>query len=261
MIRECKASSRKVVRGSITSELFICLPARQTITYTRIDHFVGSNANPDAKYSDEFTMNYVLQVVRGRSASTTLKLADGVTVIGRHDDCLIRIKSSQVSRRHCEVFEDANDLTIRDLGSSNGTFVNGKKLSGQQVLKHGDELTVGAVTLRVARLGQPPAQSADRPSKPKAADTAIVDAIPVVDNDEEFEMEFDDGDAIPEVEGIPLVEEVSAPPPKSKGNSKAAVTAIPTIDHSSDAASSTPKEGKEDAAIAQFLLDLKLDDE
>ena len=103
----------------------------------------------------ESTMNYVLQVVRGRSASTTLKLADGVTSIGRHDDCLIRIKSSQVSRRHCEVFEVSDKLTIRDLGSSNGTFVNGKKVAGQQVLKPGDELTVGAVTLRVAKLGQP----------------------------------------------------------------------------------------------------------
>jgi pSer/pThr/pTyr-binding forkhead associated (FHA) protein len=99
-------------------------------------------------------MNYVLQVVRGRSASTTLKLGDGVTSIGRHDDCLIRIKSSQVSRKHCELFEAADKLTLRDLGSSNGTFVNGKKVSGQQVLKHGDEVTVGAVTLRVARLGQ-----------------------------------------------------------------------------------------------------------
>ncbi len=43
-------------------------------------------------------MNYVLQVVRGRSATTTLKLADGVTSLGRHDDCVVRIKSSQVSR-------------------------------------------------------------------------------------------------------------------------------------------------------------------
>src|SRR5271166_1986138 len=100
-------------------------------------------------------MNYALQVVQGRSEANTLRLMDGVNSIGRHDDCLIRIKSSQVSRRHCEVFEVADKLTIRDLGSSNGTFVNGKKVSGQQVLKHGDELTVGAVTLRVAKLGQP----------------------------------------------------------------------------------------------------------
>ena len=112
------------------------------------------------------TMNYVLQVVRGRSASTTLKLTDNVTSLGRHDDCVIRIKSSQVSRRHCELFEVGGQLMLRDLGSSNGTFVNGKRVTGEQALKHGDELTVGAVTLRVAKLGQPASRPrrAPRPS-------------------------------------------------------------------------------------------------
>jgi pSer/pThr/pTyr-binding forkhead associated (FHA) protein len=211
-------------------------------------------------------MNYILQVVRGRSASTTLKLADGVTSIGRHDDCLIRIKSSQVSRRHCEVFEVADKLTIRDLGSSNGTFVNGKKVSGQQVLKHGDELTVGAVTLRVAKLGQSaPAREPSPGSKPKAADTAVLEAIAAEPEPEqdEFEMEFDDGDPEPEVEGIPLVDDVvEVKPAKPKPSAKAAATTAsdaPTTLHAS--VSATPKEGKEDDAIAQFLLDLKLDDE
>jgi predicted component of type VI protein secretion system len=206
-------------------------------------------------------MNYVLQVVRGRSASTTLKLADGVTSIGRHDDCLIRIKSAQVSRRHCEVFEVSDKLTIRDLGSSNGTFVNGRKVDGQQVLKPGDELTVGAVTLRVAKIGQP-VQPASLLSKPKAADTAVLEAIPALPDDEheEFEMEFDDGDPEPEVEGIPLVDEDSLKAAKPKSSPKvAAVAATPTIDQANT--SPTPAKGKEDDAIAQFLLDLKLDDE
>jgi predicted component of type VI protein secretion system len=202
-------------------------------------------------------MNYVLQVVRGRSASTTLKLADGVTSIGRHDDCLIRIKSSQVSRRHCEVFEDADKLTIRDLGSSNGTFVNGKKVAGQQALKPGDELTVGAVTLRVAKIGQS-VSPASPASKPKAADTAVLDAIPAdVDQDEEdeFEMEFDDGDPEPEVEGIPLADDDSSKPGKPKVSVKAAPAA------ESAKATATASAGHDDDAVAQFLLDLKLDDE
>ena len=171
-------------------------------------------------------MNYVLQVVRGRSASTTLKLADGVTSIGRHDDCLIRIKSSMVSRRHCELFEASDKLAIRDLGSSNGTFVNGKKVAGQQVLKAGDELTVGAVTLRVATIGQP-VKPASPLSKPKAADTAVLDAIVAEPDDgqEEFEMEFDDGDPEPEVEGIPLVDDEAKKPAKTKSNPKAAAAA------------------------------------
>ena len=206
-------------------------------------------------------MNYVLQVVRGRSASTTLKLADGVTSIGRHDDCLIRIKSAQVSRRHCEVFEVSDKLTIRDLGSSNGTFVNGKKVSGQLALKPGDELTVGAVTLRVAKLGQP-LQPASPVSKPKAADTAIIEGITVEPDEdhEEFEMEFDDGDPEPEVEGIPLADAESTKPAKPKPSPKvAAAAAAPTVDQANTAPN--PNEPKEDDAIAQFLLDLKLDDE
>src|SRR5262249_41585295 len=123
-------------------------------------------------------MNHVLQVVRGRSVTTTLKLAEGVTSLGRHDDCLIRIKSSQVSRRHCEIFEIGGRLTVRDLGSSNGTFVNGKRVMGQQALKAGDELTIGAVTLRVVALG-PPAAAAKPGPAPKSGDTAVVEAIPL----------------------------------------------------------------------------------
>src|SRR5262245_6874840 len=107
----------------------------------------ASPQNHRAFDRDEATMNYVLQVVRGRSVTSTRKLADGVTSLGRHDDCMIRIKSSQVSRRHCELFEAGGKLTIRDLGSSNGTFVNGKRISGPETLKPGDELTIGAVTL------------------------------------------------------------------------------------------------------------------
>jgi pSer/pThr/pTyr-binding forkhead associated (FHA) protein len=215
-------------------------------------------------------MNYVLQVVRGRSASTTLKLADGITTIGRHDDCLIRIKSSQVSRRHCELFEVADKLTLRDLGSSNGTFVNGKKVSGQQALKHGDELTVGAVTLRVAQLGQPPVSRPEpgEDSKPKAADTAVLEAIPADDDEqEEFEMEFDDGDPEPVVEGIPLADEDVAKAAKPKSSPKVATasrTPTPAAEkpaEKSTAAKASGEGAKEDDAIAQFLLDLKLDDE
>src|SRR5262249_4024812 len=152
---------------------------------------------------------YVLQVVRGRSATTTLKLADGVTSLGRHDDCLIRIKSSQVSRRHCELFESGGNLNVRDLGSSNGTFVNGKRVMGQQPLKAGDELTVGAVTLRVAKLGGPEAAPGGNVApKAKPGDTAVVDAIPVDDEDqEEFEIELDEEDVQPGLEAIPLAEE------------------------------------------------------
>src|SRR3954469_7387308 len=126
-------------------------------------------------------MDFELHVVRGRSASQTLKLTDGVNSVGRHDDCSVRIKSSQVSRKHCELFEKKGMLLVKDLGSSNGTFVNGKKIQGQQVLEPGDELTIGQVTLRVARVGEAPPVKVSTTSAPSAADTAVVNAVPVPD--------------------------------------------------------------------------------
>src|SRR3954447_4912145 len=99
-------------------------------------------------------MDFELVILQGRSATNTIKLGDGVTTIGRHDDCQLRIKSSQVSRKHCELFEKKGLLLVKDLGSSNGTLVNGKKIQGQRVLEAGDELTIGPVQLRVTRVGE-----------------------------------------------------------------------------------------------------------
>jgi predicted component of type VI protein secretion system len=213
-------------------------------------------------------MNYVLQVVRGRSASTTLKLTDNVTSLGRHDDCVIRIKSAQVSRRHCEIFEVGDQLMLRDLGSSNGTFVNGKRINGELSLKHGDELTVGAVTLRVAKLGQPISSAPASPaSKPRAGDTAVLDALEIesaseerASEEEEFEMEFDDGEPVPEVEGIPLADD--EPPQSARPKATTAKNLAsndPTV--MLDDSKKTPKAKPEDDAVADFLLELDLDED
>lgn len=194
-------------------------------------------------------MDYHLLVVRGRSASQPLRLADGVTTVGRHDDCQVRIKSSQVSRRHCELFEKKGLLLVKDLGSSNGTIVNGKRIKDQQVLEPGDELTIGGVTLRVAKVGEEPPVRAVAP--PPAGDTAVVDAIPVaVDDDEEFEIDFDDE---PTAAPGPATAATSAPTPVPPEPKKA--PAAP-------AAASAPSEpALADEAIADFLLDIKLDDD
>jgi pSer/pThr/pTyr-binding forkhead associated (FHA) protein len=201
-------------------------------------------------------MNYVLQVVRGRSASTTLKLADGVTRLGRHDDCLIRIKSSQVSRRHCEVFEVGGKLTVRDLGSSNGTYVNGERVTGQQTLKAGDELTIGGVTLRVVSLNQPAAPRSGTGSKP--GDTAVVDAVPLDDekDEDEFEVAFD---AQTDIDVIPLEEtDQPGPPSKAKADKATAARKAPAEEAPQRPAA---KSKGEDDAVAQFLLDLDLEDQ
>ncbi len=75
-------------------------------------------------------------------------------VFGRRDDCDVRVALGPVSRRHCEVALEGETLTVKDLDSSNGTFVNGRQIT-QQALKAGDQLQVGGVTFTVQIDGQP----------------------------------------------------------------------------------------------------------
>ena len=207
-------------------------------------------------------MDYQLVVVRGRSGSDALSLIDGVTTVGRHDDCQIRIKSSQVSRKHCEFFEKKGMLLVKDLGSANGTFVNGKKVSGQQVLEPGDELTIGSVKLRVARVGAGAPPSAPAATGKSASDTAVVQAVQPTETTEdtssgavdEFEIDFDD------VLGNDEIIESPSDAGTPVAPAAASVTPAKAPAPEAEASAPTPPETA-DEAIADFLLDIKLDEE
>lgn len=81
-------------------------------------------------------------------------VAAGTTVIGRKNTCGLRIPLTSVSRQHCEVVLEGDAATLRDLGSSNGTFLNGQRVQ-QAPLSAGDEITVGPVVFTVVIDGQP----------------------------------------------------------------------------------------------------------
>jgi sigma-B regulation protein RsbU (phosphoserine phosphatase) len=73
-----------------------------------------------------------------------------VTTIGRSSLNDLAIADKMLSRQHARILRDGNGgLTIEDLGSRNGTFVNGERLVSLQPLKSGDRITVGGVTLKV----------------------------------------------------------------------------------------------------------------
>ena len=95
------------------------------------------------------------------SKTTTVKQVNlrhrVAATIGRGDHCEVLIPLPQVSRAHAEVVVDGDTALVRDLGSSNGTFVNGRRIQ-QQPLRHGDVLTVGGCDIRYLaseRLSQP----------------------------------------------------------------------------------------------------------
>ncbi len=70
-------------------------------------------------------------------------LADRILVIGRGDDCDIRLHDHSVSRKHALVEPAAEGYYVSDQQSTNGTFVNDKPLDGPRLLRDGDYLRVG----------------------------------------------------------------------------------------------------------------------
>lgn len=64
-------------------------------------------------------------------------------LIGRGADCDLRLKATAVSRHHCLLRFRGAEASISDLGSSNGTFVNGQRVRSQTTLHSGDEIRVG----------------------------------------------------------------------------------------------------------------------
>ncbi|MEM7811236.1 MAG: SpoIIE family protein phosphatase [Planctomycetota bacterium] len=76
------------------------------------------------------------------------ELSDADAVIGRLPDNAIWVNQQMVSRRHAKVVPDGDGYAIEDLGSGNGTFVNGKRIEGRTVLVNADRVRLGPVLFR-----------------------------------------------------------------------------------------------------------------
>ena len=84
----------------------------------------------------------------------SFSMARDMTVIGRREDCDLRIPLGEVSRKHCRILRDGDSLKLEDLGSSNGTFLNGQRVQ-EAMLSPGDTLQVGPVVFVLQVDGQP----------------------------------------------------------------------------------------------------------
>ena len=90
-----------------------------------------------------------LVITSGRNKGCIYELAPGGdTVIGRVSECNVHVLDARVSRRHCVISAGPAGLTIKDLQSVNGTFVNGVRITST-ALKGGDRLVVGTTELEV----------------------------------------------------------------------------------------------------------------
>ena len=99
-----------------------------------------------------------LVVINKTLTTMSYELGEKWVTIGRHDDNTFQIAETSVSGRHCEVRVRSDELVVHDLQSTNGTFVDGKKIS-EGVVKPGQMLTVGEVELRFEASEELPAIS------------------------------------------------------------------------------------------------------
>jgi pSer/pThr/pTyr-binding forkhead associated (FHA) protein len=99
-------------------------------------------------------MGASLVVVHVDGRQHEVALTKPVHVLGRANDCSLRIPSARVSRHHCEVTLAEGRVAVRDLGSSNGTFVNRRRVT-QADLSAGDMISVGDFVFVVKIDGRP----------------------------------------------------------------------------------------------------------
>jgi predicted component of type VI protein secretion system len=106
-------------------------------------------------------MGVVMVMFRADQQRRSFSVTRDMTVIGRREDCDLRIPLGDVSRKHCRLILDGEAIKVEDLGSSNGTYKNGERIQ-QAEISAGDTLQVGPVVFVVQVDGFP----ADEDLKP-----------------------------------------------------------------------------------------------
>ena len=99
-------------------------------------------------------MDVNLVLLRKNGSQKSFSLSGSTTVIGRSHDCDLCIPIMLVSRKHCELSCEEEELRIRDLGSSNGTGLNGRQID-EAVVRAGDYVEVGPLTFALQIDGEP----------------------------------------------------------------------------------------------------------
>lgn len=169
-------------------------------------------------------MKFQLVVIRaGGKRGARLTVVGRQAVLGRGARCAVRIPSAEVSREHCLLRWQDGTLTVQDLGSANGTFLNGVLIEASEEVRPGDTLEVGPVKFRVdydaeavepldvlEELAQGDLADEDSEEPLEVVDDETVEPLELVEDEETDEHEPKPRRARPQ-QPIPLVGESPVP--------------------------------------------------
>jgi hypothetical protein len=101
-------------------------------------------------------MGFQLKIAEGKDAGKEFEFDQDQVLIGRTPECDVVLYDAGVSRKHCRIFSDGTRFLIEDMGSSNGTKLNGNAITQKQELADGDQLTLGPVVFVFGALAADP---------------------------------------------------------------------------------------------------------
>jgi ABC-type multidrug transport system ATPase subunit len=158
-----------------------------------------------------------LIIDKGPDVGRGISLTDDSTTIGRTDEADAQIEFTAVSRQHARFEREGDAFYVVDLGSSNGTFLNGERIEAREKLQDGDQIGLGQSVLVTFRVGDAAEQEDEAPAGAQSEGTAV-DEGPPPDAQDEVKQ-----DVKGEVESVPLGATAVAP---SMERSRLAATTV-----------------------------------
>jgi serine/threonine-protein kinase len=144
-----------------------------------------------------------LRVTAGNAEGTEIRV-DEEFLIGRQEEGAGTLgQDAEISRHHARIARSGGGFTIEDLGSTNGTFVNGRRIAGAEILSPGDRIQLGATTL-VVQVSVPSAGDAAAPAAPPEPPRAPTRAeVPVPTAEPDADTRSSAHQRIPEPTAVP----------------------------------------------------------
>ncbi len=164
-------------------------------------------------------VQFVMFKENGERKDFTLR--NQITIVGRKEDCDIRIPLKEVSRQHAEITITRHGVHVKDLGSSNGTYVNNERIKEKDLVA-GDHLVIGPVVFTLQLEGEPkeirpvktklrrrpaappeddliagieqPEEQDDRKPEPSGIDSEVLAALEASGEESSLDIDFDELD-------------------------------------------------------------------